>query len=526
MRYTTLATVQHRITVGAPLPFNVYDADRTLLLARRHRVESTQQLASLCARGTLVDLDELLSATERAAQAPLEELPRLWTACLDKVGRVLADSSAPNFRGALDEAADPVAALIDRDPDLAIFQVLRQDDNPHRQYGIHHSVHTAIIARLVAQRLAWPQRNMVSAFKAALTMNLAMLELQGQLAEQRTPLTDAQRLAVREHPQRAVEMLQQAGITDGEWLGAVAQHHEERDGSVPVRGLRYHVLQWGDAALVAADSARPWCWCTAGWTSRASFQFVVDALAACPVAASAGSSRPTGAVSASPTRRAPTATGSPTTWATSTRCSTRWCPRRPGRPARPQHGRQRGHELRRRAARRASAGWSTWKASACRARGRSRRRAPGAVARRAEDAAPLRSYASLGRWPAAAEEQPAAAARQGRLAGAALVATAPCRRPLAHPGRPGAQARQPGALPRRRGAGDLEAHHAPLLWVEGDLTDISASGGATATRAASSTSAWPWCPGRKRGLLALRPHAAPRPAGEALAALLGPSWRP
>ena len=231
MRYTTLATVQHRITVGAPLPFNVYDADRTLLLARRHRVESTQQLAALCARGTLVDLDELLSATERAAQAPLEELPRLWTACLDTVGRVLADSSAPTFRGALDEAAEPVAALIDRDPDLAIFQVLRQDDNPHRQYGIHHSVHTAIIARLVAQRLAWPQQNMVSAFKAALTMNLAMLELQGQLAEQRTPLTEAQRLAVREHPQRAVEMLQQAGITDGEWLSAVAQHHEERDGS-------------------------------------------------------------------------------------------------------------------------------------------------------------------------------------------------------------------------------------------------------------------------------------------------------
>jgi hypothetical protein len=197
MRYTTLATVQHRITVGAPLPFNVYDADRTLLLARRHRVESAQQLAALCARGTLVDLDELLSATERAAQAPLEELPRLWTACLDAVGRVLADSSAPTFRGALDEAAEPVAALIDRDPDLAIFQVLRQDDNPHRQYGIHHSVHTAIIAFLVAQRLAWTRQHMHQRLQGGADDEPGDARAAGSARRAATPLTDAQRAAIR-----------------------------------------------------------------------------------------------------------------------------------------------------------------------------------------------------------------------------------------------------------------------------------------------------------------------------------------
>ncbi|MBC7938294.1 MAG: alpha/beta hydrolase [Chitinophagaceae bacterium] len=48
---------------------------------------------------------------------------------------------------------------------------------------------------------------------------------------------------------------------------------------VPVRGLRYHVNAWGDAALVTSD--RPALLLMHGWMDvGASFQFVVDALAA------------------------------------------------------------------------------------------------------------------------------------------------------------------------------------------------------------------------------------------------------
>ena len=46
---------------------------------------------------------------------------------------------------------------------------------------------------------------------------------------------------------------------------------------IPVRGLRYHVLQWGDASLVTAE--RPPLVMVHGWMDvGASFQFVVDAL--------------------------------------------------------------------------------------------------------------------------------------------------------------------------------------------------------------------------------------------------------
>ena len=48
---------------------------------------------------------------------------------------------------------------------------------------------------------------------------------------------------------------------------------------LPVRGLRYHVLQWGDASLVTPE--RPPLLMLHGWMDvGASFQFVVDALAA------------------------------------------------------------------------------------------------------------------------------------------------------------------------------------------------------------------------------------------------------
>jgi pimeloyl-ACP methyl ester carboxylesterase len=52
-----------------------------------------------------------------------------------------------------------------------------------------------------------------------------------------------------------------------------------RPSHLPVRGLRYHVLQWGDASLVRPD--RPPLVMVHGWMDvGASFQFVVDALAA------------------------------------------------------------------------------------------------------------------------------------------------------------------------------------------------------------------------------------------------------
>jgi HD-GYP domain-containing protein (c-di-GMP phosphodiesterase class II) len=231
MQFAQLSVVKQRVLVGNPLPFNVRDADTALLLARGHVVESQAQMQALFERGALVDLDELKALDADVGSAPRDRLPSLWRNCMDNVGHAIQTSPHAGYTAALDEASAPVLSLIERDPDLAIFQVLRHDNDGHLQYGVTHSVHAAITVHMVAQRLRWDAEATQCVFKAALTMNLSMLELQGELSQQKAPLTEAQREAIHSHPQRSVAMLELAGVTDRAWLDAVAQHHEQPDGA-------------------------------------------------------------------------------------------------------------------------------------------------------------------------------------------------------------------------------------------------------------------------------------------------------
>ncbi len=236
--YSPLSAFKHRIELGVPLPFNIRHANRTLLLARGQVIETLEQMEALFERGAVVDMVEAGARAEPAAEAPPEALPAMWSACMDRVGRMLRQHAGADFTAALDEAARPVLHLIERDPDLAIFQVLRQGALAPAHYGVAHSMHTAITSHLVATRLGWSADDTLRVFKAALTMNLSMLELQERLAAQLTPLTSAQREAIAAHPLRSVQMLEAAGIADRRWLDAVAQHHEHPDGTGYPQQLR------------------------------------------------------------------------------------------------------------------------------------------------------------------------------------------------------------------------------------------------------------------------------------------------
>ncbi|MBL8334320.1 MAG: hypothetical protein JNM08_14515 [Rubrivivax sp.] len=231
MAYTTLSSVQQRIAVGRPLPFNVRDHESALLLARGHVIESPEQLNALCERGALVDVDELLSARDRARQAPLAALPRLWSDGLGRVNKALLARPDESFGEALNDASDAVMGLVERDPNLAIFQVLTQNAGADVAYGARRSMHAAITSYLVAHRLGWEAATLERVFKVALTMNLSMLELQGVLARQRTAPTPDQRADLLTHPMRSVELLMLSGIADDDWLQAVARHHEHEDGT-------------------------------------------------------------------------------------------------------------------------------------------------------------------------------------------------------------------------------------------------------------------------------------------------------
>jgi len=187
-------------------------------------------MESLFARGTLVDMAEVFQGADAIKHAPASMLGKLWTDNIGRIHKTLSEITPETFKAALDEAAKPVESLIDRDPDLAILQVMRQEGNEYMQYGLNHAIHTAIVCRLVAKRLEWSDDESNRAFKAALTMNISMFELQGILANVPGRPNDEQMKQIRSHPLRSRQMLEQAGVTDRDWLLGVEQHHETSDG--------------------------------------------------------------------------------------------------------------------------------------------------------------------------------------------------------------------------------------------------------------------------------------------------------
>jgi len=231
-----LKLMQNLVRLGEPLPWGVRDAQGSLLLAQGHVVENAAQLAAILERGAFVDVEEVKAAAKRAAEVEKQKLRpanlfTLWERVLWQLDRLLRGSTEPDFNGRADELAQHIVMLTDRDADIAIYLTVLQDPKRLAIYGLAHSVHSAVIGLLMARRLGWDEAQILSLMKAALTMNIAMLDLQGSLAVQGLPPTQGQQVTIREHPERGVEMLRAAGVDDQVWLDAVLQHHELPDGS-------------------------------------------------------------------------------------------------------------------------------------------------------------------------------------------------------------------------------------------------------------------------------------------------------
>ena len=230
---------REKVILGMPLPWNVRDAQGLLLLSRGHIVTTENQLDQILQRGAYVDIDEVRAAT-LAAQAPPEtpqvraapNLFDLWGKTSEALRNLMTQpDSNPDFVAQLDAFAAHILDLLERNVNIAIYRTVRQENSHHFYYGYTHSVHTAVLCILLSRRLGWPMQRMLSLVKASLTMNMGILELQGQMAAQDTPMKERQRVEIRAHPQKAVDLLKKLGITDTDWLQAIAQHHEHPDGT-------------------------------------------------------------------------------------------------------------------------------------------------------------------------------------------------------------------------------------------------------------------------------------------------------
>ncbi|HEY2928164.1 HD-GYP domain-containing protein [Piscinibacter sp.] len=245
-----LKLVQNQVRVGEPLPWGVRDDQGKLLLAQGHVVTTAAQMAAILERGAYVDVDEVKAAAKHAAEAEQQRqrpanLFTFWERMLWQLDRLLRGAQdEPGFPQRADELARHIVALIERDADIAIYLTVRQDPKRLSIYGLAHAVHCALVCLLMARRVGWDEDRVLTLMKAALTMNIATLDLQGRLAAQGVPPTPGQTAILAEHPSKGAEMLRAAGVDDEAWLQAVAQHHERPDGS----GYPAHISDPSDLA--------------------------------------------------------------------------------------------------------------------------------------------------------------------------------------------------------------------------------------------------------------------------------------
>jgi hypothetical protein len=236
--FAPLDAAVEQITVGQALPIDIFDADKVLLLARGKVVESDSQLQALLDRGALVDLDVVRDPLQLAKYSPRRQLPEVWDKTSDRITAILSSYEEPLFESRLQSTLPVIEELITRDPDLTIFQVVRQSAPSRHAHAARQSMLAASVSMLVSRRIGWTGSSADTAAKCALTMNLAILDLLGRVAVRQTAPSPREQELIQTHPTRSREILENAGITDREWLRAVAEHHERPDGSGYPSGLK------------------------------------------------------------------------------------------------------------------------------------------------------------------------------------------------------------------------------------------------------------------------------------------------
>ena len=252
------------IQLGHPLPFVLRGADGTLLAQKGYVIRTREDLARMVARGRqlCVDTDEsgdshraYLAQLQRMliADTSLGEIAAMQITAVDdsavrgRGGRTLPDwpelqmratqllrtPSPADFGARFAALHEELARQCEQTPDATLLGLIYLSAQETRMYSATHSMLVSCACMVVAREmLRWPEPRIRTLGSAALSMNIAMTELQDQLAQQTYPLTAQQIAAVEDHAVRSEALLRQLGVTDPLWLEAVRCHHHRSPGAL------------------------------------------------------------------------------------------------------------------------------------------------------------------------------------------------------------------------------------------------------------------------------------------------------
>ncbi len=158
---------------------------------------------------------------------------RDWPGLQLRATQLLRSPSSTDFDGRFRALHGTLARLCEQSPDATLLALIYLSAQETRMYSATHALLVSCVCMVVAREmLHWPPSQVHQVGQAGLSMNIAMTELQDQLAQQLQPLTPEQINGVANHAARSEDLLRQLGVTDRLWLEAVRCHHPRAPGAL------------------------------------------------------------------------------------------------------------------------------------------------------------------------------------------------------------------------------------------------------------------------------------------------------
>ncbi len=238
------------IAAGQALAWDVTDSGGAVVWSKGQVIEDAIALAALLDSG-LFTAAAAATPTAPAKKTPQISVLRVLNTAqkrLDTLLRNIADT--PDVSGKVMEIAALVHSATTVSANIAHACVLL--NQRAGDYSTRHAVDTAVVALLVARRLKKTSDEMKALVAAALTMNLGMQQ-QDALQDRTDALAPKEIEQIRQHPERSVALLKQAGVDNALWLECVAMHHENGSDSGYPRGHAVGEIAQNAYLLSVAD---------------------------------------------------------------------------------------------------------------------------------------------------------------------------------------------------------------------------------------------------------------------------------
>jgi len=224
------------LTIGRPLPWNVYDADGNVLLRQGYVIQTNSQLEQLFERGRFkprkIERPQEEVFEDNRERNPFSDYPDLLHS-LEATLNAITESD-PSAQKRLLGLARMIERTCTESPEASLALVHLYSIGPviHEQILFY-----AILCQFIGRQFGLEDNRVAVLTAAALTANLALVSIADKLNASNTVLNDEQRGVIRKHPQRSIQALKAAGIDNKLLLTIIAQHHEQADGSGYPKGL-------------------------------------------------------------------------------------------------------------------------------------------------------------------------------------------------------------------------------------------------------------------------------------------------